>query len=414
MKGACVVTAAILVAAAAVTKGADVTVEGLPPRVWGGATIAVSFLLDDVSRTAPSRVRWGFVFGDRIVEAGQRPVAGPGQMDVRLTVPEVRSRIPVGFDVKLVEDDRPVGENHYDLELFPRGALAALEAICAGRPVGLVETDGREESVWDAVPVPWRRLESAASVKRFDGTFAILDAEIPLSELSDVAAALLDRVRGGMKLVCVGRAPMPLAAGENPVDVDHSDVEEVRPLAPGHALLAGLAAIVALLALLIARRGRPPSLLRPGMLVVATVLLLGQFQSYCRPLSLDNPVDPMDKPLAQAANYVKQGDFGGRLLITKHPLIRFLLPETGLRLPETTVQWSNPQAIGLWEQSPPGTIFFWDSKNCNWPDPKEQKTSRQLREMLESEGTVLAHFITDDWQPGKKCEVIIFEKLPPP
>jgi len=177
-----------------------------------------------------------------------------------------------------------------------------------------------------------------------------------------------------------------------------------------YGLVLGSLGAVVLLGLLIARKLVPPRVVAAVLTLAAAALLLSQFQFYCRPLSLENPVDPMDKPLAQAAKWVQQRGFQGRLLITKHPLIRLLLPEAELRLPETRLEWSNLEAIGLWERSPAGTIFFWDSKNCNWPDPKEQKTNRQLREMLEAEGTVLARFITDDWQPGKKCEVIVFEK----
>ena len=191
-------------------------------------------------------------------------------------------------------------------------------------------------------------------------------------------------------------------------------VATVLSAATRYGLMLGSLGAVVLVALLVARRLVPPRAVAAVLVVAGAGLLLSQFQFYCRPLSLDNPVDPMDKPLAQAARYVKQRDFSDRVLITKHPLIRFLLPEAELRLPETKLQWSNLEAIALWQQSPPGTIFFWDSKNCNWPDPKEQKTNRQLREMLEAEATELARFITDDWQPGNKCEVIIFEKHAPP
>ena len=151
-----------------------------------------------------------------------------------------------------------------------------------------------------------------------------------------------------------------------------------------------------------------------GLLSIAAALLLAQFQLYCRPLRVDSPIDPMDKPLGQAARFAHQADLHGRTLIAKHPLIALLLPETLLRLPETQLRLDEKGAIQLWEESPAGSLFFWDSKNCNRPDLIERKSNQALRDMLDSQAAVRAHFITDDYIPGKKCEVIIFEKLPLP
>jgi len=181
-----------------------------------------------------------------------------------------------------------------------------------------------------------------------------------------------------------------------------------------YGLLVGLLGVLVLTGLLMWRKQRSVRLVAAGLLLVATALLLGKFQPYCRPLSLEDPIDPMDKPLGQAAKFAQEANLHGRVLIAKHPLIALLLPETLLRLPETQLRVHEKGAIQLWEESPAGTIFFWDSKNCNWPDLIERKSNQVLREMLESQAAVRAHFITDDWQPGKKCEVIIFEKLPPP
>ncbi len=180
-------------------------------------------------------------------------------------------------------------------------------------------------------------------------------------------------------------------------------------------LLGTATAIFVLMGALLLRRGPAPRWIAPAILVLAGILLLGQFQTYCRPLSLANPIDPMDKPLGEAAQFVLDGDFEDSILITKHPLIRLLIPRAHLRLPETRrvhVQWSNVEAIDLWKQSPAGTIFFWDSKNCNWPDPKEKETNAYLLAMLRAQGTPLASFSTPSWEEGKTCDVIVFEKLP--
>ncbi len=186
---------------------------------------------------------------------------------------------------------------------------------------------------------------------------------------------------------------------------------------PKMLLLGLLAAVMGIVVIMVAtaiRRSSAPRWVPPVILAVAGVLLVAQFQDYCRPLSLANPVDPMDKPLGEAAQFVLDGDFDGRILITKHPLIRLLIPRAHLRLPETRrvhVQWSNLEAIDLWKQSPEGTIFFWDSKNCNWPDPKEQETNAYLLAMLKAQGTPLASFSTPSWIEGETCDVILFEKL---
>ncbi|HDZ19928.1 hypothetical protein LCGC14_0095070 [marine sediment metagenome] len=239
---------------------------------------------------------------------------------------------------------------------------------------------------------------------------------VPLTGLLGVQAAiglrgvLADR-RGRIILafaaLLAGTICLPLVTFAYLVDFLSS------PLRNG--LLVGLLGAVALTGLLMWRKQR---VLRRvaimGLLPIAAALMLGQFQIYCRPLSLDNPVDPMDKPLGQAARFVRQADLDGRTLIAKHPLIALLLPETQMPLPETQLRVGEKGAIQLWQESPAGTLFFWDSKNCTWPDLIERKSSQELRDMLDSQAAVRAHFITDDYIPGKKCEVIIFEKLPPP
>ena len=99
-------------------------------------------------------------------------------------------------------------------------------------------------------------------------------------------------------------------------------------------------------------------------------------------------------------------------MIAKHPLFALLLPGTHLRLPETQLRSNELGAITLWELAPPGSLFFWDSKNGPWPDLVERRTPEELRDALESRGKVLARFATDDYIPDRTCEVVVYERSP--
>ncbi len=186
----------------------------------------------------------------------------------------------------------------------------------------------------------------------------------------------------------------------------HDYVWEATPGSARIVMVVLSAGVLPLVVVLIWRGRMPVRPVTITLLIVASLLLVMQCQFYFRPLRLDNPVDPMDKPVGDAALFVKaDAERREQVLIGKHPL-------TALLLPETQLHWANLDAIAAWEAAPEGTIFFWDSKNCNWTDPKEQETNQLLRDTLESQGMVFARFTTPNWIPDDLCEVIIFEKLP--
>ena len=164
--------------------------------------------------------------------------------------------------------------------------------------------------------------------------------------------------------------------------------------------------VIVLLGVLAVSRFVPSRLPAAALIGMAALLMLGQFQLFCRPLSLDNPIEPIDHPLGQAARYVADNNLRQRVLITKHPLIHLLLPESHL-------EWTNSAALRLWLASPEGTVFFYDSKNCNWQDPGERETNQSLRSTVESSATELRRFTTTDTYTGAQHEVILFEKHTP-
>ena len=164
--------------------------------------------------------------------------------------------------------------------------------------------------------------------------------------------------------------------------------------------------LILLLGVLAFTKRAPSRLAAAALVLIAALLTLGQFKFYCKPLSLNDPVDPIDRPLGQAARYITDNDLAGRVLIAKHPLIRLLLPDSHL-------QWTNREAFDLWLASPPGTVFFYDSKNCNWPDPSEQETNQLLRSTVESGSNELRRFTFTDPYSDKEYEVILFEKRTP-
>ena len=170
--------------------------------------------------------------------------------------------------------------------------------------------------------------------------------------------------------------------------------------------VATISILILLLGVLAVTKRAPPRLAAAVLVLIAAFLTLGQFKFYCKPLSLNDPVDPIDRPLGQAAHYVIDNGLAGRVLIAKHPLIHLLLPDSHL-------QWTNREALDLWLASSPGTVFFYDSKNCNWPDPSEQETNQLLRSTVESGSNELRRFTFTDPYSDKEYEVILFEKRTP-
>jgi hypothetical protein len=143
--------------------------------------------------------------------------------------------------------------------------------------------------------------------------------------------------------------------------------------------------------------------LAAAILAIAAVLAMGQLRFYFRPITLDKPMDPLDRLLATAVRYVEAENLAGRPVLGKHPLIRFLLPESQLR-------WSNDDALTQWREDPPGTIFIWDSKNCNWPDPKERETNALLMETLQSQAVLKQRYVETSSAYPQPMKVLVFEK----
>ncbi len=172
-----------------------------------------------------------------------------------------------------------------------------------------------------------------------------------------------------------------------------------------NSVIAGSAGIALIGVLIVSsRRCRRPGTVAFGVLAVA--MMLAQLQLYCRPLLLSYPVDPVDKSLAQAVEFIESGDLHRRSVIAKHPLVALLRPETHLC-------WANEEAMAVWQASPPGTVFIYDSKNCNWPDPVEQETNGLLRNLIEGQSTRLKTFTAYDHFKGCDQEAILFVKRTP-
>jgi len=176
------------------------------------------------------------------------------------------------------------------------------------------------------------------------------------------------------------------------------DAPDVRYGVPAATILLVLIAAIPLV-----RRGVHPHRLAALLLAVALMLTLGQLRVYFRPLSLENPIDPMDRLVARAMRCIEAENLSRRPVIANHPLVRFLLPSAQL-------QQSTADALARWRADPPGTIFVWDSKNGNWPDPAERKTNALLLETLQSQSVSRRRFTGTNPADTQRLEVIVFEK----
>lgn len=176
------------------------------------------------------------------------------------------------------------------------------------------------------------------------------------------------------------------------------DAPTVRYGVPAATVLLVLVAALPLF-----RRAAYPKQTPALLLAVALMLTLGQLRVYFRPLSLENPIDPMDRLVAQAVRCIEAENLSQRPVIANHPLVRFLLPSS--QLLATTAD-----ALAQWRADPPGTIFVWDSKNGNWPDPAEREANALLLETLQSQSVSRRRFTHSNQADTQRLEVIVFEK----
>lgn len=128
------------------------------------------------------------------------------------------------------------------MEVFPRGALPALAAAYSSETVGVAGSGPFAGMFLERVPFQCKQLHSPAEVRRFDGKVAFLAADGPLSERSELASALMERVAQGLNLVCLDPGGWPLTRGWTAQGARPAEVKEARVLAPDHPILAGLKA----------------------------------------------------------------------------------------------------------------------------------------------------------------------------
>jgi hypothetical protein len=121
-------------------------------------------------------------------------------------------------------------------------------------------------------------------------------------------------------------------------------------LAGGIAALAAIAAIAA-----ICRRGQICLAMQIVAMLIAVVMVIAEGAAFARPLTLESI--PMNSLLAQANHQEAVARYAGQAAITSHAVMPMIRPNTQLAL--------NPhEAVQRWLASPPGTLFFWESKYC--------------------------------------------------
>ena len=233
-----VATVVVLVLSGGPASAAQIGVENLQRRLWSGAMVRPLVRVTNVAEGERVRLAWVLVVDDRVVERGVSHLTGPGPREVTIPLPSVRVRMKVTLEAQLFRGKTLLACSKCPLELFPTGTLAALQEAYGDQRAGVVEAGMNGNPVWGSVPVRWKALRSAMEVKRFDGSLIFLTAHKPLSRRSALAEALLERVEGGMNLVCVGGVPAPLAGVSR--EADRVEAKNVRILAPEHGLLANL------------------------------------------------------------------------------------------------------------------------------------------------------------------------------
>jgi len=321
------VVAILALVCALPTEGTEaLEVQGLPERLWGGDTAEVTVRLKGEPAQALLRLAWTLTWGGRILRgeiAGVRPGA---EHRVSVQLPEVRARVNVSFHVQAFEGTRQVAELTRRLELFPAGLFAQYAAAHPDRSVGLVVRGEPGKRLQEAVPLRWQVLESPLAVRAFKGAFIVLWSEEAFPGLSAWPDALLERVRAGTKVACLGG--ISTLRRNKPRSALQVHASEARPLAPGHPLLADL---------------REGDLARwaPDGLVGSTVLEAPEDGNYL--MLVDLPSDAGPRPLA-----LEQRVGAGRVLYCALPLAERLRQE-----PVAELMFVNLLRWGSVEHVPP-------------------------------------------------------------
>jgi len=294
-------------AIAGVAGAAQVEVENLQPRYWGGNTVRPVIRVTDEGEGRPLHVTWTVVFADHVVEGEVRGITGPGAQEVSIDLPTVRARIRATLKVQLLRDKDLLARAECPLELFPVGTLTDLKDTFGNRSVGIVASQEVAQALSEAVPINWEALGSAAAVRRFKGRFVLVVAERPFDRRSDLASALLSRVEDGMNLACVGGITALTGDARQGPEPRPDSGKEARVLAPGHGLLANL---------------RPGDLARWGRDGEVVQALPGLPAGGNYITVLDLPSDEAPRPLALE---VRQGS--GRILYCGLPVLEKLREE---------------------------------------------------------------------------------------
>ena len=210
------------------------------PRVWGARTLRPIVRVTDVAQDERVQVTWSLSFGDRVVTEGVSEMAGSGEPAIVIELPPVRVRTSVNLQLHLWAGGQAVAVETRKIDLFPGGVLDELKDRFAQESVGLVLRGQGGETVRERVPINWRVLSTALSVKSFDGQLVVLWADAPLPGRSELAYALLERVEGGMTVVCLGGVGPIVAQEAQTAQRPPESGGSIRVLAPGHPMLANL------------------------------------------------------------------------------------------------------------------------------------------------------------------------------
>jgi len=222
---------------------ADLKVENLPPRVWAGSKVEVDLGVSRAPRDQDLRLLWAWVWPGQKTPLlpGRLRLQGPGTYKTDLTVPSIRVRHKMGFSARVCDARGNVlAEVHRTVEVFPGSPDQVVRAANRGRTVGIVEVGIKENALTDRLPIPFKRLGSAAAVRHFDGRLVIVHADRPFHRRSAVAAALLEQAQEGVKIVCLGKCPSPLPLDTLSRRATEVVAREVRLLAPDHPIFANL------------------------------------------------------------------------------------------------------------------------------------------------------------------------------
>ncbi len=113
-----------------------------------------------------------------------------------------------------------------------------------------------------------------------------------------------------------------------------------------------------------------------GAVIIAATLQLVRLVPEVRPLRLTD--SPMHCALLEALNRTAAANYAGNLGYSQHVFLQYYRENT-------KPAYSNENAIEIWQQAEPGTLYFWESQYAL--KPHEPETSQQLLDELQRLGT---------------------------